>query len=106
MFILKKNNTASFEIVPRKFLSGTYFLTLKSEFTQAIEVVECTVTLLANKNYTLNLATFPISKVNEKFSVELKDNLNEVVLRGQLMVVDENEDIQNYTKQKNTKYYT
>jgi len=106
MYILRKNTTPNFEIVPRKILSGTIFILLKSEFTQEVQNIPCDYDTLENENYWLRLSSFPISKVNEKFSFELSNDLNEILMIGQLIVVDEFADIQNYTKVANTKYYT
>jgi len=106
MHILRDNTIPTFEIVPRKALSDvTYFLNLKNEYTQEVQVIECTKELLPNENYNITLATFPVGNVNEKMSFELKDALNEVFCIGQLMIVSEFADVQNYTKVSNTKYY-
>ena len=106
MHILRENTQPIFEIVPRKILSDiTYFLNLKSEYTQNVQLIECTKELLSNENYNITLNSFPIGKTNEKFSFELKDALNEVICIGQLMIVSEFADVQNYTKVSNTKYY-
>ena len=106
MHILRENTDPIFEIVPRKTLSDiTYFMFLKSEYTQAVQTIECTKELLPNENYNITLVTFPVGNENEKFSFELKDILNEVICIGQLMIVSEFADVQNYTKVSNTKFY-
>ena len=106
MHILRENTDPIFEIVPRKNLTDiTYFLNLKSEYTQEVQVIECTKELLQNENYNITLATFPFGNENEKFSFELKNALNEVICIGQLMIVSEFADVQNYTKVSNTKFY-
>ena len=106
MHILRINTQPRFEIVPRKTLSDiTYFMFLKSEYTQAVQTISCTKELLTNENYNITLETFPVGNENEKFSFELKDALNEVICIGQLMIVSEFADVQNYTKVSNTKFY-
>lgn len=103
MHILRKNTDPIFEIVPRVKLEGvTYFLHLKSEYTQELQVIECEVELLTNENYNLTLSSFPIGKTNEKFSFELKEI--DVVLIGQLMIIDENEVVQDYSKITTNKF--
>lgn len=106
MHILRENTGPIFEIVPRKTLSDiTYFMFLKSEYTQEVQTIECTKELLPNENYNITLASFPLGKANEKMSFELKDALNEVICIGQLMIVSEFADVQNYTRVSNTKFY-
>ena len=106
MHILRKDTTPIFEIVPRKtLLDVAYFLNLKSEYTTEVQVINCTSTLLPNENYNIELDSFPIGNINEKFSFELTNELNEVLCIGQLMIVSELADVQNYTKISNTKYY-
>ncbi len=107
MHILRKNTTPAFEIVPRKVLdvSKAYFFNLKSEYTNETQIVESSVVLLSNENYTITMSEFPTGKINEKISFELKEEItNEIVLIGQIMIVDENEVVQDYSKKTNTKY--
>lgn len=107
MHILRKNTTPAFEIVPRKVLdiSKTYFFHLKNEYTTETQIVESSVELLSNENYTITMLEFPIGKINEKISFELKEETtNEIVLIGQIMIVDENEVVQDYSKKTNLKY--
>lgn len=107
MHILRKNTTPAFEIVPRKQLdvSKVYFFNLKSEYTTETQIVESSVVLLSNENYTITMSEFPTGKINEKISFELKEETtNEIVLIGQIMIVDENEVVQDYSKKTNTKY--
>jgi hypothetical protein len=107
MHILRKNTDPIFEIVPRKKLdvSKYFFLHLKNEYTTLEQVIECSVELLSNENYNLTLSSFPTGKINEKFSFELKEETTEeIVLIGQLMIVDENEVVQDYSKKTNSKY--
>ena len=107
MHILRKNTTPVFEIVPRKKLdvSRTYFFNLKNEYTNQTQTIESSVELLSNENYTITMSEFPTGKINEKISFELKEETtNEIVLIGQIMIVDENEVVQDYSKKTNLKY--
>ena len=107
MHILRKNTTPVFEIVPRKKLdvSKTYFFNLKNEYTTEIQTAESSVVLLSNENYNITMSEFPEGKINEKISFELKEeNTNDIVLIGQIMIVDENEVVQDYSKKTNLKY--
>ena len=107
MHILRKNTTPAFEIVPRKALdiSKAFFFHLKNEYTNATQIVESSVELLSNENYTITMSEFPTGKINEKISFELKEETtNEIVLIGQIMIVDENEVVQDYSKKTNLKY--
>lgn len=107
MHILRKNTTPAFEIVPRKVLdvSKSYFFHLKNEYTTETQIVESSIVLLPNENYKITMLDFPNGKINEKISFELKEETtNEIVLIGQLMIVDENEVVQDFSKKTNTKY--
>ena len=107
MHILRKNTIPAFEIVPRKVLdvSKAFFFHLKNEYTNETQIVESSIELLSNENYTITFSEFPIGKVNEKISFELKEETtNEIVLIGQIMIVDENEVVQDYSKKTNLKY--
>jgi len=107
MHILRKNTTPVFEIVPRKVLdiSKTYFFNLKNEYTTETQTIESSIELLANENYTITMLEFPTGKINEKFSFELKEETtNEIVSIGQIMIVDEDEVVQDYSKKTNLKY--
>lgn len=107
MHILRKNTTPAFEIVPRKTLdiSKAYFFHLKNEYTTETQTIESSIVLLPNENYKITMLDFPNGKVNEKISFELKEETtNEIVLIGQLMIVDENEVVQDYSKKTNKKY--
>lgn len=108
MNIIKKNTTPAFEIVPRKKLNVSllYKFLLVSEFTQVASEVLASVELLDNENYLITMQSFPTGKINEKLSYTIVETLsNEVVSLGKLMIVSENENIQDYTKKENTKYY-
>ena len=107
MHILRKNTTPAFEIVPRKVLdvSKAFFFNLKNEYTTETQTIESSIVLLPNENYTITMSEFPTGKINEKISFELKEETtNEIVLIGQLMIVDENEVVQDFSKKTNTKY--
>lgn len=107
MHILRKNTTPTFEIVPRKVLDilKAYFFHLKNEYTNENQIVKSSVELLSNENYTITMSEFPTGKINEKISFELKEETTkEIVLIGQLMIVDENEVVQDFSKKTNTKY--
>lgn len=107
MHILRKNTTPAFEIVPRKVLdiSKALFFYLKNEYTTETQIVESSVELLPNENYTITMSEFPTGKINEKISFELKEETtNEIVLIGQIMIVDQNEVVQDYSKKTNLKY--
>lgn len=107
MHILRKNTTPAFEIVPRKVLdvSKAFFFNLKNEYTTETQTIESSIVLLPNENYTITMSEFPTGKINEKISFELKEETtNEIVLIGQIMTVDENEVVQDYSKKTNLKY--
>lgn len=107
MHILRKNTTPAFEIVPRKVMdiSKAYFFHLKNEYTNEVQIVESSAELLSNENYTITMSEFPTGKINEKISFELKEETtNEIALIGQIMIVDENEVVQDYSKKTNLKY--
>ena len=107
MHILRKNTIPAFEIVPRKKLdvSKAYFFNLKNEYTTEIQIVKSSVVLLSNENYNITMSKFPEGKINEKISFELKEETtNDIVLIGQIMIVDENEVVQDYSKKTNLKY--
>lgn len=107
MHILRKNTTPAFEIVPRKVLdvSKAYFFHLKNEYTTETQTIESSIVLLPNENYKITMLDFPNGKINEKISFELKEETtNEIVLIGQLMIIDENEVVQDFSKKTNTKY--
>ena len=62
--------------------------------------------MLDNENYKVTFLEFPIGKINEKFKKKKKEEItNDLVLIGQLMIVDENEVVQDYSKKTNTKFY-
>lgn len=105
MNIIKINSLPIFEIVPRRNLDIlTLTIQLTSEIKNTIQTINCEATLLPNENYSLQLDTFPIGKVNEKFSYNLL-NGTEILSLGKLMIVSENEIIQDYSKKTVNKFY-
>jgi hypothetical protein len=106
MDILKKNTIPSFEIVPRKTLtiSSIFNLELKNEMNQKKEVIFATISLLPNENYQITLDSFPAGKIGDKLSYTLFQD-NEAVLLGKILIASENQDIQDYSKKTNNKFY-
>lgn len=107
MHILRKTTTPAFEIVPRKVLdvSKSYFFNLKNEYTNEVQIIESSIELLSNENYNITFSEFPTGKINEKITFELKEETsNDIVLIGQIMIIDENEVVQDYSKKTNLKY--
>lgn len=107
MNILKINTSPIFEICPRIELNvnDAHTIVLKSEFTQAIQTISASVLLLQNENYLLTLQSFPTGKAGEKFSYTIQNLANEIVSLGKLMIVSEFENIQDYSKKSNNKFY-
>lgn len=106
MDILKKNTSPSFQIVPRKALDTSKFFKfkLKNEMSQRSQDIIATVSLLQNENYQITLATFPIGKIGDKISYTLLQD-TEVILLGKILITTEAENIQDYSKQTNNKFY-
>jgi hypothetical protein len=106
MDVLKKNTIPSFEIVPRKTLtiSSIFNLELKNEMNQKKEVIFATISLLPNENYQITFDSFPSGKIGDKISYTLFQD-NEVVLLGKILIASENQDIQDYSKKTNNKFY-
>ena len=106
MDILKKNTIPSFEIVPRKkiTISSIFNLELKNEISQKKEVIFATISLLQNENYQITLDSFPAGKIGDKLSYTLFQD-NEVVLLGKILIASESQDIQDYSKKTNNKFY-
>ena len=98
MNVLKINTEPSFEIVPRRKLDVTKTYTVIFDETQTISA---TVTLLPNENYKLLLASFP---TGEKISYKILDG-TEIISLGMAIIVSENENIQDYEKSSNQKFY-
>ena len=107
MDVLKKNTTPTFEIVPRFNLntSQDYIFEIVNEFTQKKETILSTVQLLPNENYSITMATFPKGKINEKLSYSILNSVGEVVSLGRFIILSETENVQDYSKQNNTKFY-
>ena len=106
MDILKKNTSPTFQIVPRKVLndSKVFNFQLKNEMSQKSQEILATILLLQNENYQVTLATFPNGKIGDKISYTLLQD-NEVVLLGKILITTETENIQDYSKQTNNKFY-
>ena len=107
MDILKKNTSPSFEIVPRKVLdiSKVFKFQLKNEMSQNKSEILANVFLLQNENYQITLASFPISKIGDKISYTLLQD-DEVVLLGKILIASQTENIQDYSKKTNNKFYS
>ena len=106
MDILKKNTSPSFQIVPRKVLDSLkiFKFQLKNEMSQKSQEILATILLLQNENYQVTLTTFPTGKIGDKISYTLLQD-NEVVLLGKIIITTETENIQDYSKQTNNKFY-
>lgn len=109
MDILKINTSPAFEIVPRYNLDTTKSLKidLVKESNQTTQTILTTsVVLLANENYLITLASFPLGTANDKFSYILSENVSgKVVSFGKLMIVSEDEIVQDYSKKPVNKFY-
>lgn len=108
MDILRKNTLPSFEIVSRYKLNISLQLRflLINEFTRLSSEILANVTLLDNENYRVTLLSFPISEIGNKFSYTLIENLSlKIVSLGKILVVSETENVQEYSKIQNTKFY-
>jgi len=108
MDIIKRDTALVIEVVPRVLIDtgAAFTMTLKNEDKQTSQTRACTFTLLANENYNLTLNSIPTGADYSKFSYIVKNNAsNEVVLRGKLMIVSENEDLQNYNRTQTNRFY-
>ena len=106
MDIIKKNTIATFEIVPRFLPDTECEVFLVNENTREKETLTCLTDKLPNENYFLTFTTFPKGKIGHKIAYTIIDEeTNEITVMGKMMIVDENEDIQNYLKKTNTKFY-
>lgn len=72
--------------------------------TQKTQDILADVVFLSNENYKITMRLFPTSKIGDKFSYTLLDN-EEIVLMGKILVVGASENIQNYSKKSNNKFY-
>ena len=106
MDILKKTTSPEFEIVPRRALDVSHVFTfqLKNEMTQKTQDILGDVVFLTNENYKITMRSFPTSKIGDKFSYTLLDD-EEIVLLGKILVVGATENIQDYSKKSNNKFY-
>ncbi len=109
MNVLKLNTTPAFEVVPRYNLDTNQVLKidLVKESNQTTQTILTTsVVLLQNENYLITLASFPTGIANDKFSYILSENISGTVVSfGKLMIVDENEIVQDYSKKSVNKFY-
>lgn len=109
MDILKQNTDPVFTIVPRYDLDelALYRIDLKNEMSQKTESIDCTLELKPNENAVLMLESFPAGKIGDKFSYSLIETVaDKVVCLGRLMIVSETENIQDYSKKSNNKFYS
>lgn len=106
MDILKKTTSPQFEIVPRRVLevSSVFTFQLKNEMTQKTQDILADVVFLSNENYQITMQSFPTSKIGDKFSYILLEG-TEVVLMGKILIVGATENIQDYSKKSNNKFY-
>lgn len=106
MDILKKNTSPSFQIVPRKKLdaSKVFKFKLKNEMSQNSQEILANISLLPNENYQITLVSFPLGKIGDKISYTLLQD-TEVVLLGKMLITNETENIQDYSKKTNNKFY-
>lgn len=108
MNILKENTSPQFEIVPRYNLdvSRVFKFKITNENTDEYQEILADAFTNENENYTVIMDSFPLGNSSEKLSYVLVDNLtNKIVTLGKMMIVSETENIQDYTKQSNTKFY-
>jgi len=106
MDILKKTTSPEFEIVPRRVLdiSKVFTFQLKNEMNQKTQNILAGVVFLSNENYKITMQSFPTSKIGDKFSYSLLED-DEVVLLGKILIVGADENIQDYSKKTNNKFY-
>ncbi len=101
MNVLKLNTSPEFEIISRSNISGNSFvMTLKNENNQKTQSINCTTSILPNENYLLTLASFPNGKQGDKLSYSINGICN-----GKILIVGETENVQDYTKKNNNKFY-
>ena len=108
MNILKQNTSPVLFIIPRNNNFGVFLkLQLVNEMNQKTQnVLTASISKLPNENISITLVSFPTGKVGDKFSYTLLDDVtNEIVCLGKLMIVSENENIQDYEKKSNNKFY-
>lgn len=108
MNILRKNTDPVFQIVPRENLNtdNDFRMQLKNENTQVVQGINATVEVLENENYNVTLETFPVGNVHEKFSFTIIEILtNNIVSLGKILIVDENENVQDYTTIETNNFY-
>jgi len=99
MNILKINTAPEFEIIPRGIMVGSV-IELKNENNQKKQNVNFTFEKLPNENYKIILATFPNGKQGDKLSYSIPN-----VCNGKILIVSQTENIQDYSKKSNNKFY-
>ena len=72
--------------------------------SQRKEDILATISLLPNENYKITLASFPVGKIGDKISYTLLED-DEVVLLGKILITSQTENIQDYSKKTNNKFY-
>ena len=71
---------------------------------QRKEDIFATISLLPNENYQVTLASFHAGKIGDKISYTLLQD-DEVVLLGKILIASQTENIQDYSKKTNNKFY-
>lgn len=110
MNIIRKNTIPSFQIVLREEIVlnavDPFTIEIISEFSQKKQTIVVSISQLENENYLIQMVSFPIGKEGEKFSYTILNDNQKTVSLGKFMIVSEFEDIQNYSKKQNTKFYS
>lgn len=108
MNILKQNTSPILFIIPRNNNFGAVLkLQLVNEMNQKTQNILTTfIYNLSNENISIILASFPTGKIGDKFSYSLIDNVtSDIICLGKLMIVSQTENIQDYEKKTNNKFY-
>lgn len=72
--------------------------------TQKTQDILADVVFLSNENYQITMRSFPNSKIGDKFSYILLEG-TDIVLMGKILIVGATENIQDYSKKSNNKFY-
>ena len=72
--------------------------------TQKTQDILADVVFLSNENYKATMQSFPTSKIGDKFSYILLEG-TDIVLMGKILIVGATENIQDYSKSSNNKFY-
>ena len=107
MDILRQNTTPILYLVPREDFDTGYSLSFEftNEATDEVETIESsTIEVLPNEIYKVELTSFPISEIGDKFSynVYLSDFL---IAMGKLLISSEDDDLQNYNTNDTNDFY-